>query len=148
VAFDPKWGGPERIVFAHLEDWCKRPEPGIRHYSGKATYKTLFDCGAADGARGAVLSLGKVANIASVKLNGHDLGVVWCAPWRIGLPEGLLRVRGNVLEIVVANLWTNRLIGDSGLPEAQRLTWTTGNPYHPEDALLESGLVGPVTIEA
>jgi hypothetical protein len=148
VAFDPKWGGPERIVFAQLEDWCKRPEPGIRHYSGKATYKTLFDCGAADGARGAVLSLGKVANIASVKLNGHDLGVVWCAPWRIGLPEGLLRVRGNVLEIVVANLWTNRLIGDSGLPEAQRLTWTTGNPYHPEDALLESGLVGPVTIEA
>jgi hypothetical protein len=52
------------------------------------------------------------------------------------------------LEVVVANLWTNRLIGDSNLPPEKRLTWITGNPFHPEDTLLESGLLGPVTIQA
>jgi hypothetical protein len=89
-----------------------------------------------------------VANIASIKLNGRDLGVVWCLPWRIAIPAGVLQPRGNVLEIVVANLWINRLIADSGLPPEKRLTWITGNPFHPEDPLLESGLLGPVTIQA
>jgi hypothetical protein len=147
VAFDPKWGGPERIVFPKLEDWSKRPEHGIRYYSGKATYKTVFDCQVRPRMR-AFLSLGAVANIASVKINGRDLGVVWCLPWRIAIPDGLLRTSGNALEIVVANLWINRLIGDSGLPDNQRLTWITGNPFHPDDPLLESGLLGPVTIQA
>jgi hypothetical protein len=148
VAFDPKWGGPEHITFAHLEDWSKRPEPGVRSYSGKATYRTVFDCDSVDGNTRAFLSLGSVANIASIKLNGRDLGVVWCLPWRIALPAGLLQPRGNSLEIVVANLWINRLIADSGLPVENRLTWITGNPFHPQDPLLESGLLGPVTIQS
>jgi hypothetical protein len=148
VAFDPKWGGPEHIVFAQLEEWNKRPEPGIRYYSGKATYRTVFDFDPVDPKMRIFLSLGKVANIASIKLNGHDLGVVWCLPWRMAVPAGLLQPRGNVLETVVANLWNNRLIGDSGLPPEKRATWITGNPFHPEDPLLESGLLGPVTIQA
>jgi hypothetical protein len=89
-----------------------------------------------------------VANIASIKINDRDLGVTWCKPWRVAIPEGLLRPRGNLIEITVANLWINRLIGDSNLPEDQRLTWMTGNPYHPDDPLLESGLLGPVTLQA
>jgi hypothetical protein len=148
VAFDPKWGGPERVVFPQLEDWTTRPEPGIRNYSGKATYKTTFDCDALDSDVRFFLSLGRVANIASIKLNGRDLGVVWCAPWRMAIPTELLRSRGNSLEVVVANLWINRLIGDSNLPEDKRLTWITGNPFHPDDPLLESGLLGPVSLQA
>jgi hypothetical protein len=148
VAFDPKWGGPAHVTFARLDDWTSRPEPGIRNYSGKAAYSTTFDCNSLDSSRRAFLSLGKVANIASVRLNGHDLGVAWCEPWRVSIPAGVLRPQGNSLEIVVANLWTNRLIADSGLPEAQRLTWTTSNPFHPGDTLLESGLLGPVTLQA
>ena len=56
--------------------------------------------------------------------------------------------RGNFLEIVVANLWINRLIGDSNLPEEQRFTWITGNPFIPATRSLESGLLGPVTLQA
>jgi hypothetical protein len=148
VAFDPKWGGPERVVFTNLEDWTKHPEPGIRHYSGKATYKTVFDCNALDFNMRTFLSLGRVANIASIKLNNQDLGVVWCEPWRIAIPAGLLRSQGNNVEIVVANLWINRLIADSNLPKVRRLTWTTSNPFHPGDPLVESGLLGPVTLQA
>jgi len=141
VAFDPAWGGPATITFGTLDDWSKRPEDGIRHYSGMATYTVTFD-----GAKGGYLSLGKVANMASVRLNGKELGVAWCAPWRVEIPAGLLRARGNRLEITVANLWANRLIGDAALPEDQRRTWTTNRSYKKDDPLLESGLLGPVLL--
>ena len=146
VSFDPKWGGPEKIVFANLEDWSKRTEPGIRYYSGKAVYRTAFDC-PPDAAKGhCLLSLGTVKNIASARLNGKDLGIVWCDPWRADIPSGVLQDRDNTLEITVANLWINRLIGDSGLAQDKRLTWSTYNPFHPDSPLQESGLLGPVTV--
>ena len=147
VAFDPKWGGPVRVTFSQLEDWSKRPEPGIRYYSGKAVYKTTLDCNPVDSKLRYYLSLGRVRNIAAVKVNARDLGVVWCEPWRLAIPAGVLQRRGNTLEIVVANLWINRLVGDCNLPPQERLTWTTGNPHHPGDPLLASGLLGPVTIQ-
>jgi hypothetical protein len=151
VAFDPKWGGPARIVFAQLEDWSKRPEPGIRYYSGKAIYRTTFDAGDAmpdsPSAR-LYLSLGSVKNLASIRLNGCDLGTVWCPPWRVEIPPAVLKARNNTLEITVANLWINRLIGDSGLPAEQRLTRTTWNPFKANSPLEPSGLLGPVTLNA
>jgi hypothetical protein len=57
-----------------------------------------------------------------------------------------VRVGENQLEIEVANLWPNRLIADAGLPEGQRRSWTTWNPYRATDALLPSGLLGPVVL--
>ena len=146
VSFDPKWGGPEKITFAALEDWSKRPEPGIKYYSGRAVYRTTFDAPADTAKDRHFLSLGKVKNMASVKLNGTDLGVIWCDPWRVGIPAGLLQEKDNRLEITVANLWINRLIGDSGLPKKERLTWSTLEPFKPDSPLQESGLLGPVSV--
>jgi hypothetical protein len=94
------------------------------------------------------LHLGVVRNLARVKLNGRDLGVAWCAPWRVEVPAGLLTKQGNELEIEVANLWCNRLIGDSGLPPEKRVAWTTWNPFKPQDKLMPSGLLGPVLLRA
>ena len=48
----------------------------------------------------------------------------------------------------MANLWPNRLIGDKNLPEEQRVSWTTWNPFEPDAPLPASGLVGPVTLKA
>ena len=151
LAFDPKWGGPAKITMTQLEDWSKRAEPGIRHYSGQAVYRMAFDAGDAvlDGPRGPLyLSLGSVKNLASIRLNGRDLGTVWCPPWRVEIPAGALRARNNVLEITVANLWINRLVGDSALPEEKRLTRTTWNPFQANSPLEQSGLLGPVTLNS
>ncbi|MDQ1256085.1 MAG: hypothetical protein QG656_681, partial [Candidatus Hydrogenedentes bacterium] len=147
VSFDPKWGGPEKAVFATLDDWRKRLEPGIQYYSGKAVYRTAFDCAADAAQTRCFLSLGKVKNMASVKLNGTELGTVWCEPWQIEIPSGILREKDNRIEVTVANLWINRLIGDSALLKDQRLTWTTLDAFHPDSPLQESGLLGPVTIK-
>lgn len=149
VAFDPKWGGPEKITFDRLEDWTLRPEPGIRFYSGRAVYRKRFELApeiAKLGSARLLLNLGVVNNLAQVRLNGRDLGTVWCAPWQVDI-SAAVKPGANELEITVVNLWPNRLIGDQGLPAEQRLTWTTVNPFKPDTPLLESGLIGPVTLQ-
>jgi hypothetical protein len=54
---------------------------------------------------------------------------------------------GNLLEIRVVNLWPNRLIGDAALPKEKRLT-RTNVEFDKNTPLLESGLLGPVTLQA
>ncbi len=147
VSFDPKLGGPGDVTFADLDDWSQRTEPGIKHFSGIATYRKSFDVpsDAAMGNQRMLLDLGVVHNMARVRLNGHDLGVVWCAPWQVDVTDAI-RAKGNRLEIEVANLWPNRLIGDQALPEEQRVSWTTLKAYRADSPLLPSGLLGPVTV--
>jgi len=145
VSFEKRFGGPTSTTFAHLSDWKENSDPAIRFYSGKAVYRKKFDVPVSI-RRPSVLDLGEVRNAASVRLNGVDIGVAWCAPFRVEIPDGLLRAEGNLLEVTVANLWANRLIGDSALPESQRVTHTTWQPYRPEDPLQPSGLLGPVRL--
>jgi hypothetical protein len=97
-------------------------------------------------------------------LNGKDLGVVWTAPWKVDITASL-KQEGNQLEIEVANLWPNRLIGDEQFPDdgikdgqwpewllkkqprtSGRFTFTTFKHYQEDSPLLASGLMGPVTI--
>ena len=147
VSFDPKWGGPAHARFERLEDWTSRSEPGIRFYSGKATYRNKFNMQGGV-AHAQFLSLGRVHNIASVRLNGRELGTAWCSPWRLSIPADLLKRSANELEITVANLWFNRLVHDSGLAEKERLSWIPGKyPFRADEPLQPSGLLGPVQIE-
>ena len=125
VSFDPRWGGPGTVVFQSLQDWVTRPEEGIKYYSGTAIYRKTFD---APDAVVSHLDLGAVKNLAQVRLNGKDLGIIWTAPWRVGVGKAL-RAKGNRLEIEVVNLWPNRLIGDGGLPKQDRLTKTNVRTY-------------------
>lgn len=117
VSFDPKWGGPERVTFDALADWTQRGEPGIRYYSGAAAYRKQFDLPAEpSGSSQLYLDLGTVRNLARVRLNGRDLGVIWCAPWRVRI-TGAVKPAENDLEVTVVNTWANRLIGDEHEPE-------------------------------
>ncbi len=174
VAFDPKRHGPEHVTFLKLEDWSKRPEPGIKFYSGIATYKCTFELPSpprkTKDAPRIMLDLGEVHNLARIRLNGHDLGVLWCAPWRVDITQAA-QAHGNRLEIEVANLWPNRLIGDEQLagdceygpggnlarwpewllkkeprPSSERVSFATWRHYSKNDPLLPSGLLGPVRL--
>jgi hypothetical protein len=147
VSFDPKWGGPPSAEFTTLLSWTKRPEDGIKFYSGTATYHKSFDLPPAlRGSHARVaLDLGEVKYVAQVRLNGKNLGPLWTKPFRVDITEAI-KPSGNVLEIDVANLWPNRIIGDSFLPPDQRYTHTNIT-YRPDTPLWESGLLGPVKLE-
>ena len=90
------------------------------------------------------LNLGLVKNVAEVRLNGLNLGVVWAEPFSVDITDAV-KPTGNKLEVDVINLWPNRLIFDAGLPAEKRLT-RTSITMDPNAPLLDSGLLGPVTL--
>ena len=147
VKFDPKWGGPKAAQFDRLVNWTTRPEPGIKYYSGKATYQKTFDLpGDLLNVRQRIrLNLGVVKNVAEVRLNGRDLGVIWTEPFSVDISDAV-KPAGNQLEIDVINLWPNRMIRDAALPAASRLT-RSNISMDPKSRLLESGLLGPVALQ-
>ena len=168
VTFDPKWGAPASAEFEQLVSWTERPEPGIKAYSGTATYRKVFDLPAeVRNQKSAVsrkdaqssdlrpltadlyLSLGGLGFIAEVRLNGQNLGVVWAAPFQIEI-TGAVKPAGNVLEVDVVNGWWNRVLADETLPADQRLTHTNIRikESHKKDTPQPqpAGLLGPVTI--
>ncbi|MCX7011354.1 MAG: glycosyl hydrolase [Candidatus Sumerlaeota bacterium] len=171
MRFDPKWGGPATpVTLEALEDWSKRPEPGIRYYSGTAKYRTAFPLNSQPSTRNRLhLDLGQVEVMARVILNGKDCGIAWKPPYVVDI-TGAVHAKDNELEIDVVNLWINRMIGDENLPEdcnwlnsetlaewpdwfkagtprpSERYTFTTCKHYDKDSPLVSSGLLGPVTL--
>ena len=146
VSFDPKWGGPEKIRFDELVDWTKHAENGIKFYSGTAIYRKTFTLPTApDKGRQLILDLGDVREVAEVRVNGKELGVVWTRPARVNITSAV-KTGVNELDVTVVNLWPNRLIGDAALPPEKRLTETNARKFVSKSPLLSSGLLGPVRI--
>jgi hypothetical protein len=73
--------------------------------------------------------------MARVSVNGREMGTLWKAPFRLEITPAL-QPGENRLEIAVANLWLNRLIGDQALPPESRVAWTTWNPFARDSPLL------------
>ncbi|MHB1309647.1 MAG: glycosylhydrolase-like jelly roll fold domain-containing protein, partial [Limisphaerales bacterium] len=90
------------------------------------------------------LDLGEVQVMARVRVNGQDCGVAWTAPWRVDISDAV-QAAGNTVEVEVANLWPNRMIGDARSP-GQTFARTTYRPYQATHPLLPSGLRGPVRL--
>ena len=172
VTFAPQAGGPEgAVVFEELADWSQRAEDAIRYYSGTATYSKTLEIPAEilNQGRPLYLDLGRVEVMASVRLNGKELGIAWKRPFRVAL-AGAAKPGANALEIRVVNLWPNRMIGDEHLPPDSdrntngtlkqwpqwmlekkpsttgRYTLATWQHWTKDDPLLPSGLLGPVTL--
>ncbi|MCX6621618.1 MAG: hypothetical protein NTY38_11190 [Acidobacteria bacterium] len=49
-------------------------------------------------------------------MNGHDLGILWKPPFRVEITCAV-KPGSSSLEIMVINLWPNRLIGDANPPD-------------------------------
>ncbi len=86
-----------------------------------------------------------VRELAEVKLNGRSCGIVSVPPFQVDITDAV-RAGKNALEIEVVNFWPNRVIGDTALPEAQRLTRTNIRKFTPDTKLMDSGLFGPVRV--
>ncbi len=171
VRFAPGGGAPERLTLEKLMSWSESPDKGVRYFSGAATYRKTFAATTdlATAGRGLWLDLGRVQVMAEVTINGRDFGVLWKPPYRLDV-TGAVRPGNNTLEVRVVNLLINRQIGDEFLPEDSgrntdgtlkawpawllagkpsptgRFTFTSWRLWHKNDALQESGLMGPVRL--
>jgi hypothetical protein len=112
VAFPPGTGAPEAIDLPDLASFHLHATPGVRYFSGTATYRKEIRIPPALGkGRSLFLDLGQVEVIAEVVLNGTSIGILWARPYVIDI-TAVLRPGPNALEVKVTNLWPNRLIGD------------------------------------
>jgi len=146
--FDPAWGPDRPIAVKELKSWIKFDEPGIKYFSGTAKYTNTFQVGKRKKNQKMILDLGNVLEMASIRINGHQMPVWWSAPFRFDITD-YLKTGNNLLEVEVVNMWPNRLIGDGKLPENQRKTRTNVVKFNGPDAdqyLRESGLLGPVKL--
>jgi hypothetical protein len=178
VQFQPGRGAPAEIKLDELASWTQHPDAGVKFFSGIGTYAVTFTVPTPGAHMRYVLQLGKVCDVASVKINGRSAGVAWTAPFELDVTD-LVRAGANTLEIAVANRWVNRLIGDEALPpdarydftgskftigrlaelppwlgnaeltrQRKRFTFATWSLYKPDSPLPDSGLLGPVQLES
>jgi len=146
VKFPPGLGAPASAVFDKLASWTNHAEAGIKYFSGTATYVKEIEIPADFVGKSLYLDLGKVNELAGVRLNGKDLGTLWKPPFLVDVSQAV-KPGKNLLEVKVTNRWANRLIGDQFLPEAERITHNTDDKHFAKNSTLqESGLLGPVMI--
>jgi hypothetical protein len=146
VSFQPDRGAPSAITFNNLTMWNENSDPGIKYFSGTATYSKTIQAPAEwiKSGKELWLDLGDVRNLAEVVINGKSLGIIWKIPFRVNMTDAL-KEGENSLKVKVTNLWVNRLIGDQQ-PKAKKYTYTTQDFYKADSPLLPSGLLGPVKI--
>ncbi|GAC1478700.1 MAG: glycosyl hydrolase [Gemmatimonadaceae bacterium] len=147
VTFPPNSGAPPTATFAELVSWTESADPGVKYFSGTATYVTDLRLPATWRGRGSrlVLDLGSVKQVAEVLVRGRPVGVAWKAPFRVDITDAVA-VGANRIEIRVANLWTNRLIGDKQPGADRKYAFAVFDPFRAASPLLPSGLLGPVRV--
>ena len=147
VAFQADRGAPANISLDALSSWSEISDPGVKYFSGTATYTKTIQAPADWFKAGAKLwlDLGDVKNIAQASVNGRPFGIFWKTPFRVDVTSAL-RAGANTLEIKVTNLWVNRLIGDQQPNVTKKYTYTAQEFYRADSPLLPSGLIGPVLI--
>jgi hypothetical protein len=117
VRFQPGRGAPPQITLPALKSLHRHDQDGVKYFSGVATYVKSFNVPATAIGSGKrlYLDLGRVEVVADVRVNGRSAGNVWKPPYRLDVTD-LVRAGANDLEVEVATLWPNRLIGDEQFP--------------------------------
>lgn len=118
-----------------LPSWTTSDNNDIKYFSGTATYATTVKIGAKQlrKAERLCLDLGKVRNVAVVRVNGTVCDTLWKAPFVADITRAMHR-GDNTIEVEVANLWPNRMIGDEYEPddmewsEEFHYSYAKGNP--------------------
>ena len=136
--------GSAEVVYTR-KGLTESQDAGVKYFSGLSTWTSTFDA-PGEWTSGAPLrlDLGRVGDVAEVRVNGEMVGTVWKAPWTLDIAPAT-RSGSNTIEVRVANLWVNRLIGDKQ-PGATKVAFVTIPTYRADAPLRPSGLIGPVTL--
>ncbi|GAB3464840.1 hypothetical protein GCM10027321_29160 [Massilia terrae] len=138
---------PSPVADARPGSLASSDDPLVKYFSGTTIYQSSFTlpAGVKPGAP-LKLDLGQVGDVAQVLVNGKDAGIAWKPPYQVDIGS-LVRAGANTVEVRVANLWINRLVGDAQ-PGATKVTFTAAPTYKADAPLRPSGLIGPVTLRA
>ena len=149
LSFPAGWGAPSSIPLEHFGSWTESQDPGVRYFSGTATYRSTLNVSdvAILAKRQMWLNLGDVREIASVRINGVPAQTLWRAPFVARIDRQLHAGGNNAVEVEVTNLWPNRLIGDLQPSATKTYTKTNVRAYTKDSPLLPSGLLEPVTLQ-
>ncbi|WP_413674975.1 glycosyl hydrolase [Massilia cellulosiltytica] len=137
---------PAAVAHGTTGSLAASADPQVRYFSGTSVYTRTFTLppGVTPGTP-TKLDLGRVGDVAEVLVNGKPAGIAWKPPYEVDV--GSLVVAGaNTVEVRVANLWVNRLIGDAQ-PGATKVTFTAAPTYKADAPLRPSGLIGRVTLK-
>lgn len=144
----------DTLLSEELIDWSLLAQESQRFYSGTVRYSNSFvvhpaEATKASSAKGetirTLMKLGKVAEMATVRVNGIDCGTVWTAPWQADITDAL-RDGNNTIEVEVTNTWANAILGaDMGTPPFPNIM-TNGRYRRSENNLLPAGWMGPVQL--
>ena len=145
VAFQAGRGAPPSIALAAPQSLTESADPGVRYFSGVSTWTSSFAT-PKEWTPGAPLQLdlGRVGDVAEVRVAGKLVATLWKAPWTVDV-GAFARAGTNALEVRVANLWVNRLVGDAQ-PGATKVAFVTIPTYRKDAPLRPAGLLGPVTL--
>jgi hypothetical protein len=146
---------PKPLQLDTLASWTEQ-KGDYENFAGTAKYTLRFDNPFADLPAEKIrrLNLGTVHESARVKVNGADLGCVFCKPMLLTFSDSLLKPKDNLLEMEVTNLAANRI----RWMDKEKINWKKFHDinfvnidYKPFDAsgwtLRSSGLLGAVTLE-
>jgi hypothetical protein len=163
IRFQAERGAPASATFQALSDYRDNPDPGIRYFSGVATYARTLTAPRLRAGERLWLDLGQVNDLAEVWVNGKLAGTAWKPPYRVDV-TGVAKPGQNQVEVRVVNKWVNRLIGDVQPGVTKKITFTAADgkvpegmkpesfarsmrmPYAATAPLLPSGLIGPVAL--
>lgn len=175
VTFTPKTGEkPFTTTLDKLVDFSQQSDSSVKYFSVTAAYQTDFKISKPKNS-GITLDLGTVYDMATVEVNGKEVGVLWFPPFKIDI-TGYVKAGANTLKISVTNTWANRLIGDEQYPadfewgndrgkegramkafpewflrgtpraEQRRKTFNIWYYHRKDSELRPAGLLGPVTV--
>ena len=143
-------------TFTHLFSWTK--DVRCRHFSGTGRYEINFELPKNYIAKDKLLQLdlGKVGNVAEVKLNGINVGTTWMRGQTLDITAAA-RAGNNKLTVLVTNTLINRVAGfkepppvpDELVPHYGSGTTAYSSGFRGPigfKPLPASGLMGPVKI--
>jgi len=136
---------PETKKLTALGNWCDW-SPAWRAFSGRATYRTSVS---ATPGKKVMINLGDVRHSARIVWNGREISTLISAPFILTIAGSNVKST-NVLEVEVANLMLNGLIGCEKSGKKWQKFFFVGIDYKPFTATshteLPSGLIGPVVV--